>query len=733
MNNLVQQYVDEGLHIFPCNLDKTPMTQRGFQDATCDENTVKRFWKEDLYIGLPTGKVNGIVVVDIDVFKKIYQSDDIDQRSVEDIKEEVEQSYGKLPNTFEVETKSGGRHLYYRYPENIERIPPRARFLDKTLPVDIRGDDSYVITVDNKDYTIYDDFEEKGISGLLSRCAVLPEWIVSYAKETQSQTTQQEIEGVLPESEIREIRSALSYLSSENRDDWIKTGIALKSTGSPSAFGLWQEWSKTSDKYNPDDMEKRWRGLKPKGDLTIASIFHEAKKFGWVTTYEKQNTIPQNLHIAQTCVEITEIEKDHIEKRKKELQKNPFPEDLLVPDGLVGEIAQYITSRAILPQPVFSLSAALCAVGTLAGRKIRSETDIRPNLYCLNVGGSGSGKDVPRKIIKKLFEDSGCSELAQVDTLASDSAIETELQRQKSQIFLLDEIGRFLQTTSKGSSYLYNVVSVLLRLYSSADETYYCKSYADKERKQSIDQPSLSLLGSTVPDNLYQGLSYESATDGFLSRMLIFETDNDLPRKKKRKDIIFEPPKSLIDKIIKLHEKKTNVNPSGNIDNVQRARPQTVPMSENAYDILDDFDDYIYNLRKDLKNENKIDAMYNRVSELSVKIAMIVAVGIDADNPIMTENEIMYGISVAKHLTDHLRHVVENYMAKNDYEHETKNIFNIISRTGSASLTQIALNTQHLPTYQRDNIIQSLIESDQIQERVTIMPDKSQRRIFCLR
>jgi hypothetical protein len=709
MNEYIRKYIDQGFYLFPCNTDKTPMTRHGFYNANNTYEIVqKQFFKNDLYIGFPTGKKNKIVIIDFDINKKIPGTDSIDPRSVEDLIEEVK-TYGELPDTFQVSTPSGGRHFYYLLPEGVE-TGSATRFIDKSLPVDIRGDGGYVIAPDGNNYYVYDDIDDLEIDDLINRCAVLPDWIVEIRKKRTEDNVENRPENVLPESEIREIRSALSYISSDDRDMWIRIGMCLKSTGSPSAYGLWNEWSKTSDKYNPNDMEKRWKGLKPH-DVEIGTLFHEAKKLGWVTTYNQSQIIPVGQQELLPPAE-TETSQSLIDA----YQKQPFPEDLLRPEGLVGDIIDFILTKSIKPQPVFALSAALSVVGALAGRKVQTETGIRTNIYCLNVGSSGCGKESPRKTIKELLEAAGCGHLGTSEDLASDSAIVNKLDNNESQIFLLDEIGRFLETTKKGESYLKNIITVLLKLYSSADQTFHGKDYADKTKKVTLIQPNLCLLGTTVPETLYKGLSYENALDGFLSRMLIFETDNNRPKKERNKDLLVKPPKELVNQIKKLFKKPINLYPQGNLEQIFCPDPQVVTKTNDACKMLWEFDDYIDVLRDTLDQENRVEATYNRTAQLAEQLALIVAVGRDIDNPIITEHEMSYGIRLAKHLADHMHYIVENYMAKNELEHEVKRILKLVRDSGAISISEISRKSQNLPGHIRNDIIETLKQSGQVQE-----------------
>src|SRR6266853_6314735 len=61
-------YALEGLSVFPCE-KKIPLTgPGGFKHATCDALQIAKWWTEkpDAQIGLPTGEVNHLFVIDVD-------------------------------------------------------------------------------------------------------------------------------------------------------------------------------------------------------------------------------------------------------------------------------------------------------------------------------------------------------------------------------------------------------------------------------------------------------------------------------------------------------------------------------------------------------------------------------------------------------------------------------------------------------------------------------------------
>jgi len=200
--------------------------------------------------------------------------------------------------------------------------------------------------------------------------------------------------------------------------------------------------------------------------------------------------------------------------------------------------------------------------------------------------------------------------------------------------------------------------------------------------------------------------------------MLIFETDNSLQRKDRKKLLLRKTAKSLIDQIKALEKRPINVDPEGNMDAALYPRPRIVEIDENAESMLEEFDEFIFTMRTQLKKDNRNEIIYNRTEQLAQQIAMIVAIGNNINDPVVTADEMSYGIGLAKYLADEMHFIVENYMAKNDLEHEVKRILAIIRNSGYLSLPDIIKKTQNLPGYLRNDVLQTLQESGQIEERI---------------
>ena len=81
-------------------------------------------------------------------------------------------------------------------------------------------------------------------------------------------------------SDYDEIRNALSYIDSHDRDTWIQVGSALKNELGEEGFNLWDQWSQGADNYNARDAKTVWKSFKP-GLVHIGSLFYHARANGY--------------------------------------------------------------------------------------------------------------------------------------------------------------------------------------------------------------------------------------------------------------------------------------------------------------------------------------------------------------------------------------------------------------------------------------------------------------------
>jgi Bifunctional DNA primase/polymerase, N-terminal len=109
-------------------LRKTPLIRNGFKGACHDPTTIREWWTRwpQALIGMPTGEISGLVILDVDV--KRPEANGFD--SLEDLGHSI------LTETPIAHTKSGGLHIYFRCPnETCETAPAASAPVSTSAPM----------------------------------------------------------------------------------------------------------------------------------------------------------------------------------------------------------------------------------------------------------------------------------------------------------------------------------------------------------------------------------------------------------------------------------------------------------------------------------------------------------------------------------------------------------------------------------------------------------------------
>lgn len=123
-------YANQGYAVFPLRPNgKDPLTEHGFKDASRDPDVIQAWWVKwpEANVGIATGRVSGIVVLDVDR-----------KHGVDGVVSAAELD---LPPTLVIKTPSGGYHLFYKAPPGA--IVPRRIGVKPGL--DILGEGGYVV------------------------------------------------------------------------------------------------------------------------------------------------------------------------------------------------------------------------------------------------------------------------------------------------------------------------------------------------------------------------------------------------------------------------------------------------------------------------------------------------------------------------------------------------------------------------------------------------------------
>lgn len=174
-------YTQHNIKVFPVKRqDKKPLCANGFKAATTDK-VVLQEWNNkfpNCNVGIPTGHINNIFVVDID-----------GEQGIESLNH-LELIHGKLDAPTVITGK--GKHLYFKMPENVELKCSTSKIADH---IDIRANGGYVVAPPSVHENGHRYTWENFVSNQDFPDA--PTWLISLMTNAEKQTLP--VSGVLEE------------------------------------------------------------------------------------------------------------------------------------------------------------------------------------------------------------------------------------------------------------------------------------------------------------------------------------------------------------------------------------------------------------------------------------------------------------------------------------------------------------------------------------------------------
>jgi hypothetical protein len=351
----------------------------------------------------------------------------------------------------------------------------------------------------------------------------------------------------------------------------------------------------------------------------------------------------------------------------------PMPEHMLRIPGFISEVMDYCLATAPYPNQVMAFSGALSLQAFLAGRKVRDPGDNRTNLYLLGLAHSAAGKDWPRKINTRILHEIGLADCTG-ERFASGEGIQDALFLSPSMLFQTDEIDGMLQSINKSRDARHeNIMTTLLTFYSSANSVYPMRRKAGKESPGSINQPSLVIFGTAIPNHYYEALSERMLTNGFFARMIILECGR---RGTGQEPTIAEIPYRVLETARWWNDYRPG---EGNLQDWHPI-PAVVPHTDEARQIL-------VSARMEAeaeyeRAENSNDAVgttvWGRVSEQSRKLALLYAISQDARSPEIGRGAAAWAVAFVIHQTRRMLCMAGRHVSRNDFDAMAKEMLRVL-------------------------------------------------------
>jgi hypothetical protein len=283
--------------------------------------------------------------------------------------------------------------------------------------------------------------------------------------------------------------------------------------------------------------------------------------------------------------------------------------------------------------------------------------------------------------------------------LASAAGLVEYVVDNPSLIFQLDEIGRMLKTLGDARNpHLYAIPSVLLKMFSSSRSVYIGDAYADSKRNKKIHNPNVCIYGTTVPKSLYEGLTADSITDGFLSRLLVFESKTN-PRER---DVQHLPAPPHIKSVA---EYWGSLDTGGNLSSVN-ATPFTVGYTNDAIAAMGDLRDFAHNER--IMTPEPYGTLWTRCVEKARKLCLLYACSEKHQGPVVELPAVQWAAELSVYLTRSIIHLADTWIAENRQESTSKRVERLIPVDPGIGLAQLTRRTRWLTARERNEIIEGL-------------------------
>lgn len=538
----------------------------------------------------------------------------------------------------------GGRHLYFRLPDHgaayVQSLPEYPG-LDFKASGYVVGPGSRHVAggVYTISYGSPDDIDEAPA-----------DLLAALAKPDRHRAT---YDGRSIDVSHQDIADMLAHISPDvPYETWIRIGMAVHHATGGTGFDVWDAWSGAGEKYDAKGMEAHWHSFgRSANPVTLGTIVHHAEEGGWlwpVTFGDDTGSQagPEAAPADGLPFDISGV-------------------DLTRPPGLTGIVAEYADSKSRRPRRHLAVGAALMGLGSIYGLHYTDDMDsASTNLMVFGVAGSRTGKESLEQAVGDIIRAGGMAD-AISGKIKSEQEIIRNLVRHQCAYHIIDEIGLELQKLKNarikgGTPYLEGVIGTLISVFGKSNGIMALTGDAKAEIRKEISQriamltrkmdegetgledskreaeealrrsetglerPFLSLIGFTTPVTFDSLMDFETATNGFVGRSIIFNERETAPRSKPN----WRPPQGLPDNaartIAMLASGGHSDSSGGRIEHY--GAKTVIPTDERAKAMLGAVVEWLEDQAVDNKGSTGLESLYLGAYELVTKVSLILAV-----------------------------------------------------------------------------------------------------------
>ena len=455
-------------------------------------------------------------------------------------------------------------------------------------------------------------------------------------------------------------------------------------------------------------------------DLTIAALDMDLDTaFAWLS---------ERLGMVDAPIEIRppEVEEPRHDPETGEILEEPaaapveqaerddeLPDHLTRVPGLLGEIVDWVCASNRKPNRVLALGTGLGVVGTLVGGGLAGPSSKNgTHLYIACIAPSGAGKEYPKAACGLLLDACNAGSLNGPSDFKSHSAVVSELKANPVMLCAVDELGVMLGRilSAKAKPHDSDISAILRELWGKNFMVYRTPAWA-QARSEAIQNPGVTIYGSSTLDELFAAMTGKDVFNGFLNRWLMLPT--------RKRIMAVEPqlepgevPKPLALNLAKLRQWAHRLTPDAMAAPIgDTAGPKRrLRWGTRAEEVSRAFDAHLFALCEDPGKQ----IFYARTHEMAIRLATIRAAGNMTD--VVQAVDMEWGRDVAMWASEFSARLAGANIAENDYQRNYNRVRNAIAEAKSISMRDLRRRVKGLREPEWKDILQGL----QIAEEVSV-------------
>lgn len=333
---------------------------------------------------------------------------------------------------------------------------------------------------------------------------------------------------------------------------------------------------------------------------------------------------------------------------KTEIVNAPLANNITVPPGLLGEIAQFIYAQAPRPFPEIALAGAIGLMAGICGRAYNiNGTGL--NQYVLVLAKTGRGKEAAALGIDKLMAKvrpmvpTSSSFRGPGDINSGQALAKYISNTSRCFVSVIGEFGITIDRISRpdANSADKMLYKLLLDLYNKSghEQTVQSSIYSKKEDSTNVtESPAITILGESTQKLFYAHLNEDMIAAGLLPRFLILNYDGDRVGHNEEAHLV-QPHFTLVEQLAAFIAQCETV--------MGRNTVITVKRDDESVELLRKFDkkaDFKINSAQD----DVIAELWNRAHMKVLRLSALIAVGVNPYDPIVIPDYVNWAINLVQ-------------------------------------------------------------------------------------